>query len=81
MIVSEVQPIRKERIQKKGDDLLRKIDWQMGVVSSQKEFQRRETTLKKLQRERADVLLRYFPKGALPSELITEQKAELPGDP
>ena len=61
-IVADSKPVRKEQVQKRGSDFLRRIDWQIGVVSAQKDSQRRQSTLKKLQRERADVLLRYFPK-------------------
>ena len=63
-IVSDAQPVRRERIKKRGTDLLRRVDWQIGVVTAQKASQRRETTLKNLQRERADIHLRYFPRNA-----------------
>jgi hypothetical protein len=59
-LVQVAQPLRRAHTQKRGKELLGQIDWQIEVISNRKPSQAKEAGLKKLRRERADVVAKYF---------------------
>jgi len=63
-MVIAAEPVRKDQVERRGTQLLRVIDWQIGVVSTQEATPDHEATLQQLQREKAGIQLRYFPTRA-----------------
>lgn len=74
--VQREQPVRAGQNQKKGSELLARIDRKAALLSAQNPSLRRDATLKRLLRERADVLRRHFP-----ADSPLAQPPSLPSDP